>query len=511
MMIQHLFPSVALHEISIDPSALKEVPARIASHYPLLPVGWEEGRLKIAMPFSIDVGIVDEVGVILNREVVVVLAPEEDIKKAIKRHYGIGADTLERLVDDANTEIAPISHASDALHDLEADQEASVTKFVNQMLLEAYQNRATDIHIEPYQDDLRVRYRIDGVLYETKISDSLKRFQSAITSRIKIMADLSIAEKRLPQDGRIIVRVEGQEMDLRVSTLPTPFGESIGIRLLTGQQFLDLPYLGFAPHDLKRLESYLHKPHGIIFLTGPTGSGKTTTLYAFLKQINQTDKKIITLEDPIEYQMKGITQVQVQPKINLTFGAGLRAMLRHDPDVMMVGEVRDFETAEIAIRVSLTGHLVFSTLHTNDAPGAVTRLEDIGVEPYLISSSVLCIIAQRLVRLICEGCKTETMLPREFRSEFGLSDQDPDVPVFFGKGCEACKNTGFHGRTVIYEMLPITPGIQELIVKRAPANVIRDKALQEGMQTLRQCGWNKIRAGLTTAQEVIRATLQEGI
>ena len=355
-----------------------------------------------------------------------------------------------------------------------------------------------------------MRYRIDGILYEGKITESLKRFQSAITSRIKIMADLSISEKRMPQDGRIVVQVDGREMDLRVSTLPTPFGESIGIRLLTGRQLLDLPYLGFAQRDLNRLESYLVKPHGIVLLTGPTGSGKTTTLYAFLKQINHVDKKIITLEDPIEYQMKGITQVQTFSKIGLTFSQGLRSMLRHDPDVMMVGEIRDVETAEIAIRVALTGHLVFSTLHTNDASGAITRLEDIGVEPYLISSSVLCVIAQRLVRVICDRCNERRPLPAEFRSEFGLAITGPETPVYRGKGCEHCKETGFRGRTVIYEILPITPDLQALIVSRAPANIIRQKALEAGMQTLRQCGWEKILAGVTTPEEVIRATLLEG-
>jgi type II secretory ATPase GspE/PulE/Tfp pilus assembly ATPase PilB-like protein len=298
------------------------------------------------------------------------------------------------------------------------------------------------------------------------------------------MADLSISEKRLPQDGRIIVRVGGQDMDLRVSTLPTPFGESIGIRLLTSRGFLDLSHLGFEESDLEKLTSYLVKPHGIIFLTGPTGSGKTTTLYAFLKQMNSVGQKIITLEDPIEYQMKGITQVQVQPRIGLTFAQGLRSMLRHDPDVMMVGEVRDLETAEIAIRVALTGHLILSTLHTNDAASAVTRLEDIGVQPYLISSSVLCLIAQRLVRVLCQACK--------------------------GAGCDACKGAGFRGRTAIYEILPVSPAIQEAILNRAPASRIRELAIAEGMRTLRQCGLEKAKRGITTPQEVFRATLQEG-
>jgi len=426
----------------------------------------------------------------------------------MKACYGIGGDTLERLATDGKSS----SQAAERIEThVDAVQEASISKFVNQMLLEAHQSRATDIHLQPNADDLNVRYRIDGVLYKAKIAESLKPFQSAIVSRIKIMADLSISEKRLPQDGRIVIRVAGQEMDLRVSTLPTPFGESIGIRFLTSRRFLDLRHLGFDAADLQELESYLVKPHGIVLLTGPTGSGKTTTLYAFLKQINTDAQNIITIEDPIEYQMTGITQVQVQPKIGLTFAHGLRAMLRHDPDVMMVGEVRDLETAEIAIRVALTGHLVFSTLHTNDASGAVTRLQDIGVEPYLISSSVLCAIAQRLVRVICPDCKRPTKLKPELLAEFDLPADSRTVEIFQGRGCDRCKQTGYLGRTVIYEILPIRPAIQDLIVQRSPANVIRARAREGGMRTLRQCGWQKVLSGMTTPHEVLRVTHQEAL
>jgi general secretion pathway protein E len=502
------YPTIELRPEALDPALAREISAKVAAHYRCVPIGREDGLLRIALPVTHDVQTLDELRVVLRKEFRVALASEQDVADAIKALYGIGADTLERLVDQRGPAPAPEAKAGS---DLSASQEASVAKFVNQMLLEAFESRATDIHIEPYTDDLRVRYRIDGVLYEAKISDSLKRFQSSITSRIKIMADLSISEKRLPQDGRILVRVEGQEMDLRVSTLPTPFGESIGIRFLTSRQLLDLPHLGFEGRDLKRLESCLSQPHGIIFLTGPTGSGKTTTLYAFLKQINQPGTKIITMEDPIEYQMKGVTQVQVQPKIGLTFAHGLRAMLRHDPDVMMVGEVRDAETAEIAIRVALTGHLVFSTLHTNDACGAVTRLEDIGVEPYLISSSTLCIIAQRLVRVICAGCKRPAALKPELHREFGLKAASPNAGVFEGGGCEDCKGTGYRGRTVIYEILPVSAEIQAAIAGRSPAHKIREVALSQGMRTLRQCGWDKVLAGITTPGEVFRATLQEGL
>ncbi len=500
---------VFLDQTKPDPAALKEVPAKVACHYHLMPLESEDGGLKVAMAYPLDLHQLDEIRIVLKKDIVVVLATEHEIDKAIKDYYGIGAATLEKLTDDQSA-AKPVDETV-LLNDLDQAQDASVIKLVNQILLEACQSRATDIHLEPYQDDVRVRYRIDGVLYDAKISDSLKRFQAAVTSRIKIMAGLSISEKRLPQDGRIVVRVEGKELDMRVSTLPTPFGEGIEIRLLTSRQLLDLEHLGFAGKDLHLLESYINKPHGIIFLTGPTGSGKTTTLYAFLKQINKPDRKIITMEDPIEYQMKGITQVQVQPKIGLTFAQGLRSMLRHDPDVMMVGEVRDLETAEIAIRVALTGHMVFSTLHTNDAASAVTRLQDIGLEPYLVSSSVLCLIAQRLVRTICHQCKAKSKPTSEVKKEFHLSEKDTDTFVFYGKGCEACKFSGYQGRTVIYEILPVTNEIRDLIMERIPANKIRDKAINDGMQTLRQCGWDKIIRGITTPDEVLRATLQDTI
>jgi general secretion pathway protein E len=492
----------------IDRAVVKDVSARVANHYKVLPLGWEKGVLQVAAHPPLAWDTLDELRVVLRQEVAQVPMSPDDIAKGLKALYGVGAETLETLSDDKPRPALPAGDAS--VNVLEDAQDASVIKIVNQILLEAYHSRATDIHIEPTPEALRVRMRIDGVLYDTHMADNLRHFQAAITSRIKIMAELSIAEKRLPQDGRIKVRVAGQDMDLRLSTLPTPSGESIAIRLLTSRQLLNLTHLGFDDRHLESLESLLKKPHGIIFLTGPTGSGKTTTLYAFLQKINQADKKIITLEDPIEYQMNGITQVQVQPKIGLTFGQGLRSMLRHDPDVMMVGEVRDLETAEIAIRVALTGHLVFSTLHTNDASGAVTRLKDIGVEPYLISSSVLCVIAQRLVRVICPQCKEAVALPTEILEQFGPgASKNPQA--FRGKGCEACKHTGFQGRTVIYEILPVTGDVRDLIVAKTPANVIRQKAGAQGMQTLRECGWEKVRRGVTTAEEVLRVTLMEGL
>jgi len=387
-------------------------------------------------------------------------------------------------------------------------RDASIIKFVNQLFLQAYKDRATDVHIEPYEDEMKVRFRVDGVLYETAIPPSIKHFQSAIISRIKIMANLNIAEKRLPQDGRMRIKVAGDELDLRVSILPTPYGESVDIRLLSTDIRFGLENLGLLKKDLELMTEMIKKPHGIIFVTGPTGSGKTTTLYACLSRINAAEKKIITIEDPIEYQMKGITQIQVLPKIGLTFAQGLRSMLRHDPDIMMVGEVRDFETAEITIRVALTGHLVFSTLHTNDAAGGITRLLDMGIEPYLVASSVECFVAQRLVRLICPKCKRKVKPSKEILKELGVEKVADlsNVTFYEGSGCDECKQTGYKGRTAIYEILVVDNDIRNLIMGRKSADKIKERALEKGMRTLRQDGWEKIKMGLTTPSEVIRVT-----
>lgn len=505
-------PRVALSKTPVTPEAVKEIPAKTAQHYHIMPFGFENGSLKIASAVPLDIQVLDEIRVVLGKDIFLFLAPEWEVEKALKDYYGMGAQTLDKLKTEAPINNAATSAISDvATADIEKVEDASLVQLVNEILLEAYNNRATDIHFEPMVEDFRLRYRIDGLLHEGKMATSMKRYQAAITSRLKIMSNLSIAEKRLPQDGRIKVRVAGKEMDLRVSTLPTALGESINIRILTARQLLDLAHLGFSDADAKKLNAFLDMPHGIIFLTGPTGSGKTTTLYAFLQRINKADQKIITLEDPIEYQLPGITQMQILPKIGLTFAAGLRSVLRHDPDVIMVGEVRDAETAEIAIRVALTGHLVFSSLHTNDAPGAITRLQDIGVEPYLLSSSILCVVAQRLVRTLCLQCRKEKIPTPDTVAEFGLSPQEAQRPLMQSVGCPACKNTGFQGRTTIYEILPITLDIRDLIFRRSPANLIRDKALSEGMRTLRQCGWEKVRQGLTTPEEVIRVTLRDSL
>jgi type II secretory ATPase GspE/PulE/Tfp pilus assembly ATPase PilB-like protein len=389
-------------------------------------------------------------------------------------------------------------------------EDVSIIKVVNQILSEAIKDRATDIHLEPFQDELRTRFRIDGVLYDINIPETIKYFHPAVVSRIKIMARLNIAERRLPQDGRIKIKVDDRELDLRVSVIPTIFGESVQIRILSSTLFLELEKLGLLPEDLKIIEKVITKPHGIIFVTGPTGSGKSTTLYAALARINSSNIKIITIEDPIEYQLRGVNQIQVHPQIGLNFASALRHMLRHDPDVMMVGEVRDYETAEISIRSALTGHLVFSTLHTNDAAGAVTRLLDMGIEPFLVSSSLECLIAQRLVRLICPNCKTPVKSKREILDQIKDIEFDPQkIELYEGKGCEECRFTGYRGRTAIYEILPVTEAIRELILNRASSQQIKKAAIVQGMRTLRQDGLQKVLGGLTTLTEVIRVTEQE--
>jgi general secretion pathway protein E/type IV pilus assembly protein PilB len=393
------------------------------------------------------------------------------------------------------------------------DQDASVVKFVNQIIWEAYQDRATDIHLEPMENDLRIRYRIDGVLHQTPVPAQLKRFQSAIISRIKVMSDMDIAEKRLPQDGRISLRVRGEEIDVRVSTMPTVYGESVSLRLLMRNSgLLGLDKLGLLPADADILSRLIHKPHGILLVTGPTGSGKSTSLYAWLHTINSTDKRILTLEDPIEYEMPGVNQIHVRPEIGLTFAVGLRHILRQDPDVVMVGEIRDVETAENAIRAALTGHLVFSTLHTNDAAGAVTRLLDMGIEPFLVASSVDGLVAQRLVRRLCGQCKRPRDLDQDYLDRAGFpAHRLPEGTIYEQVGCEACRHTGFRGRTGIYEIMLVDDAIRPLIVQRAPSNEIKRIALDRGMRTLRDDGWAKVLQGVTTVEEVLRVSEEDAI
>jgi type II secretion system protein E len=487
-------------ELKIAPQVIKMVPAKFACHYKLMPVKKASGVLFVAVSDPLNIQTLDDLRLLLKVDVKPLLAAEKDILEAIRKYYGVGADTIEKMVAEPSPPLQGLESFKIVSEDLEnLAEDATIIKFVNQLIMQAVSDRATDIHIEPFEDQLRIRYRIDGILYDASVPSNIKHFHAAIVSRIKIMSNLDIAERRLPQDGRILIKLADKDLDLRVSILPTVYGESVDIRILVPGMLYSLRDLGLLPEDLAILDSLIKMPHGIIFVTGPTGSGKTTSLYACLTKINDARKKIITIEDPIEYQIRGITQVQVQPKIGLSFAQGLRSMLRHDPDIMMVGEVRDIETAEITIRVALTGHLVFSTLHTNDAAGGVARLLDIGIDPYLIASSVECFVAQRLVRLICPRCKREAK-PRE--------EDIVKTRFFVGKGCEYCKSTGYRGRTGIYEFLQVKDNIRELILQRASANQIRQKAVENGMRTLREDGWEKVKRGLTTPAEVIRVTQQ---
>lgn len=504
-------PYIRLKDKTISPSVIQKVSARFASHYKIIPIEFKENHITIAMANPLDVCALDDIRLLLDFEVIEILASEMDIEEAIRKYYGVGADTLEKIISQKTSE--KIIETKTKTEDLDLHTEdASIIKFVNQILTEAINDRATDVHIEPFSDGLRIRFRIDGVLYNVNIPETIKYFHSAIVSRIKVMAEMNIAERRLPQDGRIKIKVNDEKLDLRISTIPTTFGEAVHMRVLGTKLFLGLEKLGLSPKNLKIIETVIKKPHGVIFVTGPTGSGKSTTLYAALSRINSEDIKIITIEDPVEYQLKGINQIQIFTKIGLTFATALRHMLRHDPDVMMVGEVRDTETAEIAIRAALTGHLVFSTLHTNDAAGAITRLLDMGIEPFLVSSSSECLIAQRLVRLICQKCKTPIAENKHKEIVAQMQNGKPikiSTPIYEGKGCPECRFTGYKGRTAIHEILPMTETIREMVLKRCSSQQIKQKAISEGMVTLRNDGILKVLEGITTYAEVLRVAQQE--
>ncbi|MFC1808490.1 GspE/PulE family protein [Candidatus Omnitrophota bacterium] len=476
-------------------------------HYFLLPIRYDAGLLYIAVTDPLDMQMIEELNTLLVDRVHVVVSSSDAIAAAIKKYYGIGAATVQSIHKEARIPDAA-GMKNEVTIDLDQDN-SSIAKFVNQILVEANFLRATDIHFEPFENDLIVRYRIDGILTDVPLPSDVKELQSSIVTRIKIMANLDIAEHRLPQDGRIKITSKGKEMDLRISVLPTPFGESVNIRLLSSNIALGLESLGFSQENLDIVAGLIEKPHGIILLTGPTGSGKTTTLYACLSKVNNGKRKIITIEDPIEYQLKGITQIQVYPKIGLTFSKGLRSMLRHDPDIMMVGEIRDSETASIAMRVALTGHLVFSTLHTNDAPSAITRLVDMGVEPYLVSSSIECVVAQRLVRKICEHCKVEDTSSETVLSEGAEWQQWKGLRAYKGKGCDLCRGTGYLGRTAIHEVMHITSQVRSHIARGHDLTLIKESARAAGMKMLREDGFLKVSQGITTVEEVIRATETE--
>jgi type II secretory ATPase GspE/PulE/Tfp pilus assembly ATPase PilB-like protein len=482
---------------------------KVAFSHQVTPVKIEDSRvwLATANPFNAD--LVNAVLFDLGEQAQFALAPQDEVDKALKGIYGVGAETLDGMAkDDAGDEEQAASKDITA-----EDQEASVIKFVNQIIWEAYNSRATDIHFEPMETDLRIRYRIDGMLYRAPVPNELKKYQSAILSRIKVMAGMNIAEKRLPQDGRINVRIKGQEIDIRVSTVPTVYGESTSLRLLRrGGQIWTMPSLGLPPREEEAIQQLIRKPHGIFLVTGPTGSGKSTSLYTFLTEINVPTKRIITVEEPVEYEIAGINQIAVRPEIGLTFAVGLRHILRQDPNVVMVGEIRDLETAEIAIRASLTGHLVFSTLHTNDAPSAFTRLIDMGIEPFLVASSVEAVMAQRLVRLICPQCRAPQAVEPQYLLKIGFPRERIETARFFkGAGCDECRFLGYQGRTGIYELLVVTESMRPLIMNRAPASTIAGHAIADGMKTLRMAGWERVchPERPTTIEEVLRVTQVE--
>ncbi len=473
----------------------------------LVPVSLDDGTLVVAMADPLDVDARESVAKATGRRVVVLAGTEEEVREAIEKMYGESGSSMERLVEQVGEESEDIAAEGDTVERLiGVASEAPIIRVVNFIIARAIERGASDIHLEPYEKVLRVRYRIDGILRD--VDSPPKRLQTAIISRVKIMSRLNIAENRLPQDGRIKLRISGKEIDFRVSTIPTLFGESVVIRILDQESVpLNLGSLGFSPEALPAFREMVTAPHGMVLVTGPTGSGKTTTLYGALQEIRTAERKVITIEDPVEYQIPGVNQIQVKPQIGLTFASGLRSIVRQDPDVILVGEIRDRETAEIAIHSALTGHMVLSTLHTNDAAGAIARLLEMGVEEYLLPSSLTGVLAQRLVRTICKACSVPREISPAFREEI-LRDAgfvaEGDIRV--GRGCEACGGTGFHGRMGIFEILPVRDRIRELILARADAGAIRASALADGMVLLREDGFAKVRRGVTTIEEVVRVT-----
>ena len=497
-------PLVTLTDVTIDAQTLRALPPKIVYRKRLVPISRVNGTLNIATSDAFDLYALDDIRLMTGLEIQPVLAPREEIEKLIKTHYGLGGDTLDEMVGTDDFEaVAANGEGSEDL--LEMAQEASVIKLVNEIIVEAVNERASDIHIEPYEHNLSIRYRVDGVLQEASIPPQMHRFQAAIISRVKILANLNIAERRLPQDGRIKFQVGGRQIDVRVSVIPMLFGEGVVMRLLDKANVLfTLQELGMDETTYGRFKGLIDRPHGIILVTGPTGSGKTTTLYAALNAIVGADIKVLTVEDPVEYHLQGVNQIPVDHRVGMTFERGLRAILRHDPDVVMIGEIRDLETARAAIQASLTGHLVFSTLHTNDAASAPMRLIDMGVEPYLVSSTLIGSMAQRLVRRICPKCKGEHRpVAAEVPPDFGLR---PDELLFRGEGCEHCRKTGFRGRKGLFELLVMNDAISEKIMARAPSPEIVAAGRSSGLRLLREDGWLKVRQGMTTVDEVLKCT-----
>ena len=502
---------INLSKVTIQKEAIEKIPAQLAKKYTLIPIAIKDNKLEIAISDPTNILAFDDLRFITGLNVQPYLSNESSIIKAIDKYYGTSKE-LDTIIDSLNEYETTLDIISDeeieeSIKNLEEESsEEPIIKLANTILLKSIKSQASDIHLEPYENDLRVRYRVDGKLMEfMKLSKSVA---PAITSRFKIMAKLNIAEKRLPQDGRIRIKTGGKDIDLRVSTLPTVYGEKTVMRILDRSSVkVNLNDLGFEASDLEKYTKAIAAPYGMVLVTGPTGSGKTTTLYASLNRINKEDVNIMTAEDPVEYNIEGINQVHIKEEIGLTFAEALRSFLRQDPDVIMVGEIRDTETAEISIRSALTGHLVFSTVHTNDAPSTIMRLADMGIEKYLIASSLVLILAQRLVRRICPHCKAKIDVPPNALEEIGFDKEEAKtISVYKGKGCEHCNNTGYKGRIAIYEVMPISDKIKEMILHEASVNEIKQQAIKEGMSTLRMSGLKKIKEGVTTIEEVMNAT-----
>ncbi len=499
-MVDLTAPSVA-----VDVDLLKRMPSKLVHRAKLIPLDKVNGSLRVATSDPFQIYAFDELRMLCGLEIKPVLAKESEIGEIIKKYFGVGGDTVRELVDEDEENVQVLSDVRESAGDLaEMAQDASVVKLVNEILLEAINERASDVHIEPFENDLRIRYRVDGVLRNTNVPPQIRQLQAAIISRIKILSNLNIAERRVPQDGSFKIKVHAREIDLRISVIPMIHGEGVVMRILDKQSILlSLEDLGFDHDMLKIFEKVISQPHGILLVTGPTGSGKTTTLYAALRGIVSEEIKVLTVEDPVEYHLDGINQVNVNMKAGLTFAKGMRAFLRHDPDVIMVGEIRDLETAETAVQASLTGHLVFSTLHTNDAPTAVTRLLDMGVEPFLVASSVEAVLAQRLIRTLCPHCK-EAYEPDRLDIPEGFDTQG--ATIYRPVGCRECRNTGYSGRKGIFELMLMDDDVRELVLQRSSSGKIKNLAVKHGLILLRDDGWNKVRAGITTISEIVRAT-----
>ena len=506
LALQWRLPFLFREEMPSTLPILKNLSPKYLRQYTICPVAVEDSTVTVATADPTNPLIVDELRQTLGLQVKLCVAPPAAILEAIERTYG-ASTALQKIVEGMGPADADGEREEDITQLRDMAFEAPVVRLVNLLIEEAVAAEASDIHIEPSEDNLRVRYRIDGILYDLEAPP--RRLQAAVTSRIKLMAELNIAERRLPQDGRIRMALGGRRVDIRVSSIPTIHGESIVMRLLDRSSvFMPFDRLGFRPQTAAAFDKLINQPNKILLVTGPTGSGKTTTLYAALDKINEPGKKIITIEDPVEYQLKGVNQIAVRPKIGLTFAGGLRHIVRQDPDVIMVGEIRDLETAEIAVHAALTGHLVFSTLHTNDAPGAITRLQDMGVEPYLIASVLSGVLAQRLVRRICQHCRVPDVPDPADLLAIGVSEGHP-AELYRGQGCEVCRKTGYKGRVGVYELFMITEDIRSLILRKASTGEIRRLAVEQGMASLREDAWAKAQAGFTTVAEILRVTQED--